>query len=107
MQDFKRALKPGGRMLIIEHMPPEGKTERGPDTFLHAFMMGKWMDMKVVPPQALEAEAKAAGLTVLAGISAHHLVEQCDPTVPSGVEHATSDAWASMALNTSTALCAV
>lgn len=61
LADFKRAIKPNGFLLILEHNPDNGKTVREGAKLSVEMMPGKVMDMPVVPQEALLEEAKAAG----------------------------------------------
>merc|ERR1719240_123110 len=51
LADFYRALKPNGKLLILEHNPDNGKTGRD-GAILEVEMMGHVMAMNVVPQQA-------------------------------------------------------
>jgi len=64
LADFKRALKPNGKLLILEHNPDNGKTGRE-GAKLTVGMGGKTMDMAVVPQEAMAEEGEAAGFAVV------------------------------------------
>ena len=51
--DFKKALKPNGYLLILEHNPDNGKTGRDGAKLSVEMMPGKVMKMPVVPEQAM------------------------------------------------------
>lgn len=64
LADFYEALKPNGKLLILEHNPDNGKTVRE-GAVLEVAMGGQVMAMKVVPQQAMIQEAEAAGFGML------------------------------------------
>lgn len=66
LADFKKALKPDGRLLIMEHNPDNGKTERE-GAILSMKMNGMVMKMAVVPQDAMVDEATDAGFVVVSG----------------------------------------
>ena len=66
LASFRAALKPGGRMLILEHNPDNGVKTR--DGAKLTVQMGKMkMDMKVVPQEAMVSEAAAGGWKTIEG----------------------------------------
>jgi SAM-dependent methyltransferase len=69
LESFKHSLKPSGKLFILEHNPDNSDclyTTRG-DAKLTVTMMGRTMDMRVVPQGAMEAEAKKAGYKLTSG----------------------------------------
>ena len=64
LADFKKAIKPDGLLFIMEHNPDNGKTTRE-GAKLSVQMMGKRMDMPVVPDQALIEELTAVGFKLV------------------------------------------
>ena len=75
LRDFRSALRPGGRLLLLEHDSDNGKTGRKGAKLTVTMPSGMVMNMPVVPPAALLAEAAAAGFEVESAYWPHGEVE--------------------------------
>ena len=75
LADFYAALKPGGRLLMLEHDSDNGATGRQGAKLTVTMPSGMSMDMHVVPPPALLTESMGAGFEVVTDVLPMGIVE--------------------------------